>query len=190
MGSQAREKMYPVAFHTGRSLRSSLSGLAHFAHRPALDLSDPLSVYAHRCSDLLRGQQFPATSEAKATRANLPLPPVEWLENQPSRKTAGLKCSPVRPWSRRRNGKRVNDLQYQPLHPPFIALEYPIDEFVGRLDEEQLACARGSLTSKPTWLNTAGYSVTSAFCFRWCGTSANKRGYYLSTRSSAILLAR
>jgi hypothetical protein len=85
------QKMHPVDFHTGHSLRSSLSSLSQFAHRPALDLSDPLFGYAHRSSDLIQGQRLLATSKAKTTRANLSLPLVESLEDQSSRKTAGLK---------------------------------------------------------------------------------------------------
>jgi hypothetical protein len=40
---------------------------------------------------------------------------------------------------------------------------HQVREFVGKLDEEQPAAAGGSLTSKPTWLNSFGCSATSAF---------------------------
>ena len=62
------------------SIRSSSTARSQFAHRPTLDLSDPLFGYAHRNSNLLQGQRFLATSEAKTTRDNLPLPCVESIE--------------------------------------------------------------------------------------------------------------
>ena len=57
-----------------------LSSLSQFPHRPALDLPDPLFGYVHRGSDFLQGQRFPAASQAKTPRDNLPLPLVEPVE--------------------------------------------------------------------------------------------------------------
>jgi hypothetical protein len=50
------------------------------------------------------------------------------------------------------------------------------DEFVGGLDEEQLACVGGSLKSKPMWSNASCIPPRRLSCFRCFGISAMTRG--------------
>ena len=70
----------PLVFQLASSIRSSSAAFLNLVS-PSLDLSDPFFSYTQRGSDLLQGQRFLATSEAKTTRDNLPLPLVESLED-------------------------------------------------------------------------------------------------------------
>ncbi len=81
VGSPARAKDAIRLFFNWRPRFGPPQQLFSICSRPALDLSDPFFSYTQRGSDLLQGQRFLATSEAKTTRDNLPLPLVESLED-------------------------------------------------------------------------------------------------------------